>query len=170
MHSAWFRNTFLRVFNLLSVKEGRSNFWGGTNFAECLSYFVPPSVFQFSKFSRPKFFVIHYISMHSAWLRSNSLRVLKFLEIKEGGPNFWGEPILQNVWIIWSPLLYFNFKSFLDPNSSPIISFQCILYDSEVLLSGFSNFYKLKRGDLIYGVTNFVECLNYLVLPSVFQS
>ena len=87
--------------------------------------------------------------MHSAWFRSTFLRVLKFLQIKEGGPNFWGEPILQNVWIIWSPLLYFNFKSFLDPNSSPFISFQCILYDSGVLLSGFSNFYKLKRGDLI---------------------
>ena len=84
-------------------------------------------------------------------MRKTFLRVLKFLQIKEGGPNFWGEPILQNVWIIWSPLLYFNFKSFLDPNSSPFISFQCILYDSGVLLSGFLNFYKLKRGDLISG-------------------
>ena len=62
------------------------------------------------------------------------------------GPNFWGEPIFQNVWIIWYPLLYFNFKSFLDPNSSPFIRFQCILYDWGVLLSGFSNLYKLKRG------------------------
>ena len=83
------------------------------------------------------------------------LRVLKFLQIKEGGPNFWGEPVLQNVWIISSPLLYFNFKSFLDPNSSPFISFQGILYDSGVLLSGFSNFYKLKRGDLISGGNQF---------------
>ena len=66
-------------------------------------------------------------------------------------PNFWGEQILQNVWIIWSPLLYFNFKSFLDRNSSSFIRFQCILYDSWLLLSGFSNFYKLKRGDLISG-------------------
>ena len=69
--------------------------------------------------------------------------------MKEVGPNFSGEPILQNVSIIWSPLLYFNFKSFLDPNSSPFIIFQCILYYWGVLLSGFSNFYKLKRGDLI---------------------
>ena len=89
--------------------------------------------------------------MHFVWFRSTSLRVFKFLQIKEGGPNFWGEPILQNVWIIWSPLLYFNFKSFIDPNYSPFISFQCILYDSGVLLSGFSNFYKLKREDLISG-------------------
>ena len=93
--------------------------------------------------------------MHIVWFRSTSLRVFKFLQIKEGVPNFWGEPILQNVWIIWSLLLYFNFKSFLDPNSSPFISFQCILYDSEVLLSGFSNFYKLKRGDLISGGNQF---------------
>ena len=87
--------------------------------------------------------------MHSAWFRSTFLRVLKFLQIKEGGPNFWGEPILQNVWIIWSPLLYFNFKSFLDPNSLSFIAFQCILHDSGVLFSESWNFYKLKRGDLI---------------------
>ena len=89
--------------------------------------------------------------MYFGWFRSNSLRVFKFLQIKEGGPNFWGEPILQNVWIIWSSLLYFNFKSFLDWNSSSFIRFQCILYDSGVFLSGFSNLYKLKRGDLISG-------------------
>ena len=99
--------------------------------------------------------------MHFVWFRSSSLRVLKFLQIKEGGPNFWWEPILQNVWIIWSALQYFNFKSFLDPNSSPFISFQYILYDSEVVLysevvlSGFSNFYKLKRGNLISGGNQF---------------
>ena len=87
--------------------------------------------------------------MHSAWFRSTFLRVLKFLQIKEGGPNFWGEPILQNVWIIWSPLLYFNFKSFMDPNSSSFIRFQCILHDSGVLFSESWNFYKVKRGDLI---------------------
>ena len=87
--------------------------------------------------------------MHSAWFGSTFLRVLKFLQIKEQGPNFWGEPILQKVWIIWSPLLYFNFKSFMDPNSSSFIRFQCILHDSGVLFSESWNFYKLKRGDLI---------------------
>ena len=84
--------------------------------------------------------------MYSAWFRSTFLRALKFLEIKERGPNFWVEPILQKAWIIWSPLLYFNFKRFLGPNSSPFIRFQCIFYDSQVLLSGFSNLYKLKEG------------------------
>ena len=93
--------------------------------------------------------------MHSAWFRSTFLRVLKFLQIKEGGPNFWGEPILQNVWIIWSPLLYFNFKSFLDPNSSSFIRFQSILHEWGRLFSESSNFYKLKRGDLISGGSQF---------------
>ena len=107
--------------------------------------------------------------MHFVWFRSTSLRVFKFLQIKEGGPNFWGEPILQNVWIIWSPLLYFNFKSFLDPNSSPFISFQCILYDSGVVLSGFSNLYKLNRGDLISVGHHFFR-ISWLFGPHFFIS
>ena len=110
---------------------------------------VPFSLFQFKKFFRPKFFVIYQISIHFVWFRSTSVRVFKFVSIKEGGSNFWEEPVLQNVWIIWSHLLYFNFKSFPDPSSSWFIRFQSVLYDSGVLLSGFSNFYKLKRGDLI---------------------
>ena len=93
--------------------------------------------------------------MYSAWFRSTFRRVLKFVQIKEGGPNFWGEPILQNVWIIWSPLLYFNFKSFMEPNSSSVITFQCILHDSGVLFSESWNFYKLKRVDLISGRNQF---------------
>ena len=93
--------------------------------------------------------------MHSWWFRSTFFRVLKFLQIKERGPNFWGEPILQNVWIIWSPLLYFNFKSFLDPNSSSFIRFQSILHEWGRLFWESWNFYKLKRGDLISGGNQF---------------
>ena len=91
--------------------------------------------------------------------RSTFLRVFKFLQIKEWGSNFSGEPILQNVWIIWSPFLSFNFKSFKYRISSSFIKFQCILHDSGVLFSESSNFYKLKRGDLISGGTNFAESL-----------
>ena len=93
--------------------------------------------------------------MHSAWFRSTFLRVLKFLQIKEGGPNFWGEPILQNVWIIWSPLLYFNLKSFRNPNSSSFIRFQCTLHDSLVFFKECWNFYKLRMGDPICGWNQF---------------
>ena len=88
--------------------------------------------------------------MTVVWFRSTFLRILKFLQIKERRPNFWGEPILQNVWIIWCPLLYFNFESFMDPNSLSFIRLQCILHDSGVLFSESFNFYRLKRGDLIF--------------------
>ena len=89
--------------------------------------------------------------MHFVWFRSLFLRVFKFLQIKGEGLNFWGKPILQNVWIIWSSLLELNFKSFMDPNFSSFIRFQCIFYDSGVLFSEPWNFDKLKRENLISG-------------------
>ena len=58
--------------------------------------------------------------MDSVLLRSTFLRLLKFEKIKNGGPNFLGEPIMQKFWITWSPLLYFNFKRFMDPNSASL--------------------------------------------------
>ena len=107
--------------------------------------------------------------MHSAWFRSTFLRALKFLHIKEGGPNFWGEPTLQNLWIICSPLLYFNFKSFMEPNSSSLIRFQCIVHDSGVLLSESWNFYKWKWGDLNYEGNQFRR-MSELFRPPFFIS
>ena len=86
--------------------------------------------------------------MYSPSLRSTFLRVLKFLQVKEGRHNFWGEPILKKVWIISSPLLYFNFKKFVDPNSLWFIRFQCILHDSGVLFSVIK-FLQIKEGELI---------------------
>ena len=93
--------------------------------------------------------------MHSARFRSTFCRVLKFLQIKDAGPNFWGEPILQKVWIIWSTLLYFNFKSLMDTIPASFIRFQCILHDSGVLFAESWNFYKLRRGDLVSGGNQF---------------
>ena len=93
--------------------------------------------------------------MHSAWFRSTFRRVLKFLQTKEGGPNFWGKPILQKAWIIWSPLLYFNFKVFIHPNSLSFLRFQCILHESGVFLADSWNFLKIKRWDLISGGNQF---------------
>ena len=72
-----------------------------------------------------------------------------FLKLKMAELISWGEPILQNRWIILSILVYFNFKNLRDPNSSSSGRIQCILHDSAVLFSVFSNFLKLKRGDLI---------------------
>ena len=109
--------------------------------------FGPSFCISILKFSSRNFFVIHYISMHCAWFRSTFLRVFKFVQIKDEQCNYLGEATLQNVWIIWFPLLYFNFKSFPDPNSSSFIRFQCILNDSGVFFWESWNFNKLRRGD-----------------------
>ena len=93
--------------------------------------------------------------MDSTWFRSTFLRVFIFLPFREGGPNFSGEPILQKVRVIWSPLLCFNFKSFRDSNSLSFSRFQCIVHDSGALFSESWNIYKLKRGDLISGWNQF---------------
>ena len=53
------------------------------------------------------------------------------------------------------PLLYFNFKSFTDPNSPSFIRFQCILHDLGILFSESWNFCKLKKRDLISGGNQF---------------
>ena len=53
--------------------------------------------------------------MDFAWFRMTFLRLFKFLQIKKRGPNLWAKPILQIVWIIWSRLLYFNFKTLKGP-------------------------------------------------------
>ena len=106
-------------------------------------------------------------------MRNNFLGVLKFLQIKEGGLNFWGEPILQNVSIIWSLLLYFNLKSSMHTNSSSFTAFQFILHDSGVLFSAFSNLDKWKRGDLISGwnqICRMSDLFGLFFCISVFKS
>ena len=155
MHSAWLRSTFLRVLKFLQIKEGGPNFWGEAILQKVWIIWSPLLYFNFKSFMDPNFLsVIRFqcILHDSGVLLSEFLNLRK---LKRGGSDFWGEPILQNVWIIWSSLLYFNFKSFLDPNSSSFIRFQCILHDSGVLFSEPWNFYKLKRGDLISGGNQF---------------
>ena len=93
-----------------------------------------------------------------------------FLKLKRGDLISWREPILQNSWILWSTLLYFNFRILNDLNFWSFIRFECILYDSAAIFSGFWNFLKLKRMDLFsWRVTNSAKWLNCLVPPSVFQ-
>ena len=103
--------------------------------------------------------------MHSAWFRSIFVRVLKFLQIKEGEHNFCGEPVLQKVWIIWSPLLYLNFKNFTDRNSSSFIRYQWIFHDSGVPFSDFLDLDKLKREELISRVNQLWRKSELLVSP-----
>ena len=59
MGSNRFTSTFLNFLKFSQIKEGGPNFLVGTNSAERLNYLVPPSVFQFQKFERLTFFVIH---------------------------------------------------------------------------------------------------------------
>ena len=118
---------FSESWNFYKLKRGdlisrRNQFW------RMSELFVPPFCISILKVLWTKFYIVHCISMYSTWFRSTFFRVLKFVQIKEGGSNFWGEPILQNVWIIWSPLLYFSFKIFLDPNSSSFIRFESNLH------------------------------------------
>ena len=68
-----------------------------------------------------------------------------------------GEPTLTTGWIIWSPLLYSNFKSLKDPNSSSFSS----------TFVRFLKFPQIKKeGCNFLGET---EWLNYLVPCSLYQ-
>ena len=128
---------------------------GGNQFCRMSELFGPSSCFSISKVFQTQ--ILHH-SLHFkvfCMIHECFSKVLKFLQIKEWGPNFWHEPILQNVWIIRSPVLFFNFKSFLDPNCSSLIGFQSILHESRRLFSGSWIFYKLNRGALISWVNQF---------------
>ena len=151
MHSLWLRITFLRVLKFLLIKEGGPNFSGETILQKVWIIWSPHLYFNFKTFMNPNSLSFFSILMHSAWIRSTFLKSFKFLQIKEVAATFWGEPILQKVWIIWPfPLdLFFNFMSFKNPNPSSLITFQSVLYDSEEHLLDFHNFYKLKWADLI---------------------
>ena len=122
---------------------------GGTNSSELLNYLAPLLYFNFKNFRDPnsssssRFQCILHDSAVVFSVFSN------FLKLKMAELISWREPILQNRWIILSPLVYFNFKNLSHPNSLSSSRFQCILHDSAVLFSVFSNFLKLKRGDLI---------------------
>ena len=78
-----------------------------------------------------KVYVTRYISIHSTRCSCLFLSFLKLLIFEMGDVIFSREPIMQNVGIIWSPLLYF--KNFKDPNSALLIRLQCILPDPAVL-------------------------------------
>ena len=176
MHSAWFRSTFLRVWKFLQIKEGGPNFWEEPILQKVWIIWSPVLYFNFKSFTDPNSssFTRYQCILHDSgvlFLASWNFCKLKRRDlisrgnqfsrkcellghffciwILEGGPNSWGEPILQKVWIIWSPLLYSNFKSFTNPNSSSFIRFQCILHDSGVLFSDSWYIYQLKKGDLI---------------------
>ena len=164
MHSAWFRGTFLKLLEFTHIKNGGLNLWGAPILQKGWIICSPVCILNlkvlWTKIPR------HSLDFkHSAYFRSTFIRVFQFLQIKQGARNFWGEPILQKVWIIWFPLLHINFKRFVDPISSSFNRFQCFLHNSGVLFSEFWNFYKLKRGDLISGRKQFCRKSELFGLP-----
>ena len=122
MRCPWFRKSFLRVLEFLEVKVGGNKFPEATNFAEFWIICSPLLYFNLKSFmdrNCPSLIRFQSSQQESGVFFSESWN---FYRLKRGGPNIWGEPILQNVWVIWSPLLYFNFQTFLDPNSLSFIS------------------------------------------------
>ena len=103
--------------------------------------------------------------MHFVWFRSTSLRVFKFLQIKELAPNFWGGTNFSECLDYLVLLLYFNLKSSMEPNSSSFIKFQSILLEPERLFWESWNFCKLKR-DLISGGNQFCRMSELFGPPS----
>ena len=139
MHSSWFRSTFKEPWNLYKLKSWALIFWR-SQFGRKSELFGLPFCISFLN--------TLWTQIHNHSLDFNAFcmiqeyfsRVLKFLQINMEGPNFSREPILQKVWITWFLFLYFNFKRFMDPNSSSFIRFQCISHDSGILFSESWNF------------------------------
>ena len=148
------------------------DFLGGTkHFWRTPQLLVPPFCISILKLSRNQI-LCHSLDFYVFCMiqRIFFVRVFKILQIKEGGPNFWGEPSLQKVWIIWSPLLYFKFKTFLDTNSWSFIRFQSLLHDWWVLFSECFNFYKLQTGNLNCVGNQFCKMSELFGPPSVYIS
>ena len=114
MHSAWFGNTFLRVLKFLKIKAGWPHFWV-KQFCRKSQLFGSPFCISILNVWQTHFLRHSLGSMHSAWLRSTFCEVFKFLQIKEGGPSFWGQPILQKVNYLVPPSV-FQFLKFYGPN------------------------------------------------------
>ena len=145
---------FSESSNFYKLKRWEYNFWG-KQFCGKSGLFGLPFCILILKVLWTQMFD-HSLDCKAFWMiQEYFFSVFKFLQIKETGPNFWGEPILENVWIIWSLLLYFDFKSLLESVFSSFIRFQCILHGSGKLFSECSKFYELKSGDLISGENQF---------------
>ena len=147
MDSRWCSSTFLMFLKFFEIKEGGPNSLGGTNYAERLNYLVPPSCISILEVWRTQ--ILHHSLDFNVFymIQQYFPQVFEiFFKLKRGDLISWGEPILQNGWIIWSPILYFNFRSLNDPNSLSFIRFWFVLCDWAVLFSGFWNFLQIKVG------------------------
>ena len=92
------------------------------------------------------FIRLDWILRDSAVLFSDFEDLLKF---KRGDLISRGQPIQQNGWIIWSPLLCFSFRKLNDPNSLSFIRLDWSLHAWAVFFLYFADFLKFKKGNLI---------------------
>ena len=168
----------LVTFQSVLHKPGRlfSEFWnlyklrradlisGGNQFCRMSELFRPPFCISILLDPNSSSFIRFQCIFYDSGLLLSGFS--NFYKLKRGGFNFWeGEPIFQNFWIIWCPLLYLNLKSRMDPNSSSFIWFQSILHESRRLFSESWNFYKLRRRDLISGGNQFCRMSELFVPP-----
>ena len=155
MHFVWFRSTSLRVFKFLQIKELAPNFWGGTNFSECLDYLVLLLYFNLKSSMEPN--SSSFIKFQSILLEPERLfwESWNFCKLKRGDLISGRKQFCRMSELFALPFCISILKVFLHPNSLPLISCQCILDNSGVLPSGFSNLHKLKRRDLISGGDQF---------------
>ena len=149
MHSTWLNSSFLTFSKFPQIQEGEPNLLGEPILQNSriiwfqLQYFNFKNLKDSNSWSLLRFQLI----LHPSAVLFSDFQ--KFLKFKRGDLISLGEPIVQNGWINWSFLLYFNFKNLKEPDSMPFNRFQCILHDSSVFFSDFQNFLKFKRGHLI---------------------
>ena len=145
IHSGWFRSTFLRLVKFPQIRDWWDLHSWGVPILQKGWILSPIVYFDFKSFKGQNSlsFIRFQCILHDWGIFSD---ISKFHKMKNGNPTSWGQPIIQNDWIISFPLLYFIFKSFKDPNSSWFIRFQFILHESGVPFSLFWNFHKLKTG------------------------
>ena len=161
---------FLRLFKFPQIKKRGPDFWGEPILQKIWIIWSPLLSFNFKSFKDPNSssFIRFQRNLHDSGIPFSNF--WNSYKLKPGNRISWGQPILKKVWIIWYPILYFNFKSFKDPNSFSFIRFQCILHDWGIPFSDSLKFLQIKEGDLIFWGTNSAESVNYLVPPpSVFE-
>ena len=88
-----------------------------------------------------------------------------FYKLKRGDLISGGNQFCRYSEVFGPPLLYFNFKTFKDPNSSSFIRLQWVLYNSVELLSDFWNCHKLNRGGKFLGDSQFCRKSKLFGLP-----
>ena len=129
----------LSIFEIfVKLKRGNLISWGGGPILQNGWIISSPTLYcNFEHFKDPNSlsFIRFQCILHDPVVLFSAFPI--FFKLKRGDLNSWGEPILQNSWIIWSPVLYLNFRSLKDPNSLSFIRLQWTLHDSAVVFWGF---------------------------------